>query len=133
MAAELDSTPPFAILRRVSKYSDGDIEVLARVFGALSHPNRLRIFLRLASCCAPGTVCEDSEAACCVGDLGEEVEVGASTVSHHLRELRDAGLMRSRRCGRRIECWIDPEMLRAVTEFFARLSSHHSDHQGDVP
>jgi len=106
-------------------YADDEVEGLARIFGALSNPNRLRIFIRLASCCAPGTVCEpgtmctQSEAVCCVGDLGEDLDVAASTVSHHLKELRDAGLMCSRRRGRRVECWIDPEVLRVLSAFFA--------------
>ncbi|MGD9497587.1 MAG: ArsR/SmtB family transcription factor [Armatimonadota bacterium] len=104
----------------MSKYSDAQVELLSRIFGALSNPTRLRIVMRLASCCAPGTVCDAEEgAACCVGDLGEDLGVCASTVSHHLKELRAAGLMRSRRRGRRIECWIDPEVLRALARFFS--------------
>lgn len=104
----------------MSNSADDQVERLARIFGALSNPNRLRIFVRLASCCPPGTVCDEERgAACCVGELGEEVDVAASTVSHHLKELRDAGLIRSRRCGRKIECWIDPDVLRALAEFFS--------------
>ena len=104
----------------MSNSDEGRIERLARIFGALSNPNRLRIFMRLASCCPPGTVCaEDQGVARCVGDLGDEVEVAPSTVSHHLKELRDAGLTKSRRRGRRIECWIEPEVLRELAEFFS--------------
>lgn len=103
----------------MSNNVDDQVERLARIFGALSNANRLRIFMRLVSCCPPGTVCDEDEgAACCVGELGEEVDVAASTVSHHLKELRDAGLIRSRRRGRSVECWIDPEVLRALAEFF---------------
>jgi len=118
----------------MSNNAEDRIERLARIFGALSNPNRLRMFMRLASCCPAGTVCDGDEIeCCCVGELGEEVDVAASTVSHHLKELRDAGLMKSRRCGRRIECWIDPEVLRALAEFFSAPPCECYDQRGDAP
>lgn len=91
------------------------------MFRALSNPNRLRIFLRLASCCcAPGGVrMTDAEARACVGELGQDLEVGPSTVSHHIKELRQAGLIQMQRRGQNVECWVDPEILRALAEFFA--------------
>jgi ArsR family transcriptional regulator len=94
---------------------------LSSVFRALSNPNRLMIFMQLASCCRPGTVCDGDEAELrrCVGDLGRELGISPSTISHHLKELRAAGLIKAERAGQNIECWVDPEILQALSEFFS--------------
>ena len=89
------------------------------MFKALSNPNRLIIFQRLASCCKPGTgsVVEANDTAC-VGDLGRELGIVPSTVSHHVKELRQAGLIQTRRRGQKIECWIDPGVVEQLKQFF---------------
>ncbi len=53
-----------------------------------------------------------------MGDLGRELGISPSTVSHHLKELRAAGLIKAERRGQNIECWVDPEILQALSEFF---------------
>jgi ArsR family transcriptional regulator len=96
-----------------------DPEQLARVFGALSNPNRLRLFMRLISCCVPGTVCSaEGDTTACVGDLCKEVGIVPSTVSHHLKELRGAGLIRMERRGQKVECWVSPDVLKDLSAFF---------------
>jgi ArsR family transcriptional regulator len=42
-----------------------------------------------------------------------------STVSHHIKELRRAGLIRMERRGQKIECWVDPEVLKELAGFFS--------------
>ncbi len=102
-------------------YRNQDLDKIAELFKALSNPNRLRVFLRLATCCAPGTVCTASaDMAACVGEIGREVDISPSTLSHHLKELRRVGLIKSERRGQNIACWIDPDTLRALAEFFPR-------------
>ena len=52
------------------------MDEFAEVFKALSNPHRLKIFMRLVSCCTPGTVsCVDEESSAYVGQLGEELGV----------------------------------------------------------
>jgi len=88
------------------------------MFKALSNPNRLSIFLRLVSCCAPGTTCStDAGMRECVGELGKDLGIGPSTVSHHIKELSRAGLIRVERRGQNVECWADPETLNALATF----------------
>jgi ArsR family transcriptional regulator len=95
------------------------IEHLAEIFKALSNPNRLQIFIRLATCCKPGTVgIIDSRDSAYVGELGEELDIVKSTVSHHIKELRRVGLIRTRRQGQKIECWVDPELVNTLRNFF---------------
>ncbi len=104
----------------MSNYRIPDVERAVEAFRALANPHRLRIFLRLASCCGPGAaICHEEEVPCCVGDLGRDLAVAPSTVSHHLKELRRAGLIEMERNGRTIECRVEPALLRELAEFFA--------------
>ncbi|PIP37870.1 MAG: hypothetical protein COX20_00405 [Desulfobacterales bacterium CG23_combo_of_CG06-09_8_20_14_all_52_9] len=112
------------IIRYMSNNRDTNIEKFAEIFKALSNPNRLKIFLRLISCCRPGTIMsissENCEESCaCVGELGQDVGIAPSTLSHHIKELRRAGLIRIKRRGQKIDCWIDPATLKALQEFFS--------------
>lgn len=69
-----------------------DDEVLAQMFRALAHPARLRILRLLIE-----------RNSCVCGDLVDELPLAQSTVSQHLKVLREAGLIRGeidgpRRC-----------------------------------
>jgi len=108
----------------MSNHQHKDLAEFAEMFKALSNPNRLKIFMRLTSCCLPGTVAsinpDTGEAGCaCVGELGQDLEIVPSTISHHIKELRQAGLIRMERRGQKTECWIDPETLKALKSFFS--------------
>lgn len=67
-----------------------DADQLAGWFGVLSDPTRLRLLSLIA---AAGEAC----AAC---DLVEPLGVSQPTVSHHLKVLREAGFVDSRKEGR---------------------------------
>jgi ArsR family transcriptional regulator len=97
-----------------------DVDDAAARFRALGNPHRLRLLLRLVSCCPPGTACSGTreEVATCVGDLVASLHLAPSTISHHLRELRRAGLVRMERRGQRVECSVVAEALRGLEEFF---------------
>jgi ArsR family transcriptional regulator len=81
------------------------VDTASRVLKALSNPNRLRIYLRLSGTCS---LTSDSTAKhpadVCVGDISAELDIAQSTVSHHLRELEQAGLIRMQRRGKNILC-----------------------------
>lgn len=55
---------------------------IARIAKALSHPVRIAILQMLAT-----------HACCYHGDMSEIIPVAKSTLSQHLKELRDAGLI----------------------------------------
>ena len=105
----------------MSNFQDKDVVKFAEIFKALSNPNRLRIFLRLVSCCRPGTITSltEPEGSAYVGQLGQDLGIVPSTVSHHIKELRRAGLIRMERRGQKIECWIDPATVSALRDFFS--------------
>jgi len=102
----------------MSKYKTTDAEHLATQFKALGNPHRLRIFQRLLTCCTPGTVCAlDGASPNCVGELGMELRIAASTLSHHIKTLAHAGLIHLNRRGQFIDCQVDPDaamLLRGV-------------------
>ncbi|MFH7594791.1 metalloregulator ArsR/SmtB family transcription factor [Streptomyces racemochromogenes] len=75
---------------------------LSRMFKALSDPIRLRLLSLIASH-------EGGEA--CVCDLTGPFDVSQPTISHHLKVLREAGLVGSERRGTWVYYWVLPEAL----------------------
>ncbi|CAM5469895.1 Winged helix-turn-helix transcriptional regulator OS=Streptomyces tendae OX=1932 GN=GUR47_18340 PE=4 SV=1 [Streptomyces tendae] len=76
----------------------------AAMFKALSDPVRLRLFSKVAS--HPG-----GEA--CVCDIAD-VGVSQPTVSHHLKKLREAGLLTSERRGTWVYYRVAPSVVAAM-------------------
>lgn len=108
----------------MSNYPKDEVRRFAEVFKALSNPNRLHIFLRLVSCCPPGTKCiSDAAGQRCVGELGQDLEIDPSTVSHHLKELRRSGIIRMERRGKNIICWVDRETVLGLANLLTGYPS----------
>ncbi|MEV8094792.1 metalloregulator ArsR/SmtB family transcription factor [Kitasatospora sp. NPDC085879] len=84
--------------------SEEDSVRMAAMFKALSDPVRLRLFSRVASH-------EGGEA--CVCDI-QDVGVSQPTVSHHLKKLREAGLLTSERRGTWVYYRVAPSVLAAM-------------------
>jgi ArsR family transcriptional regulator len=104
----------------MSNHQKEEVHHFAEVFKALSNPNRLLIFLNLLSCCPPGTKCiSDAAVQRCVGELGQDLEIDPSTVSHHLKELRRSGLIRMERRGKNIICWVDRDTVLELANLLA--------------
>lgn len=104
----------------MSNYRKQDLEQIARVFQALSNPHRLHIFLRLVDCCPQGEVCTEDAMGACVGEVGRDLGIAPSTVSHHIRDLHQSGLIRMERRGKNVACWPAPEIRRALADFFGQ-------------
>ncbi len=81
-----------------------EAERTAAMFKALSDPVRVRLFSAVAS--APG-----GEA--CVCDISD-VGVSQPTVSHHLKKLKEAGLLVSERRGTWVYYRVEPSVLAAM-------------------
>jgi len=75
-----------------------DIKQAAKILNALSHPNRLEIYLDIVKGDQSGFQAVDCE--CCVSDIMASLKIGAPTVSHHLNELANAGLITTERQGK---------------------------------
>jgi ArsR family transcriptional regulator, arsenate/arsenite/antimonite-responsive transcriptional repressor len=103
----------------VSSEMSRDVAADATRLKALGHPVRLGIAMALAK--RPGT---------CACDFAEMFDVSQPTVSEHLRVLREAGLVTTRRRGTQIFYSLDPSavrkiesMLRALRPRLARISA----------
>ncbi len=87
--------------------SDEDLAALAK---ALAHPIRVQIVRILAQ--TEGCVC---------GDLVDALPLAQSTVSQHLKVLKEAGLIRGTIDGPRVSYCIDPAGLRRLRVLVAAL------------
>jgi ArsR family transcriptional regulator len=56
-----------------------------------------------------------------VCDLTDAFDVTGPTISHHLRVLREAGLVDCQRRGTWVYYWIRPELLQALSGLLNRL------------
>ena len=103
----------------------------AAMFKALGDPTRLRIFVFLRSCCCPVAVEETGDVRSVegptVGEVCCHVMPGAqqinSTVSHHLRELRLAGLITIERRGKNMICGVNREAVAALAAYLGETGS----------
>jgi ArsR family transcriptional regulator len=103
----------------MSKYRIRDFGRLAGKFKALSNPHRLKIFMRLAtSCVTDSDCCNENEMCACVGELGKNLKIAPSTVSHHIKELNHAGLIVLKRSGQSIQCRVEPKTLKELEDIF---------------
>ena len=59
----------------------------------------------------------------CVSELGKGLDIDPSTVSHHIRELRQSGLIRMQRKGKNMLCWVDPETVIATANLLTGFST----------
>ncbi|MFI1887820.1 ArsR/SmtB family transcription factor [Streptomyces jumonjinensis] len=91
----------------------GEAEVAARMFKALGDPVRLRLFSSVASH-------EGGEA--CVCDISD-VGVSQPTVSHHLKKLKEAGLLTSERRGTWVYYRVEPSVLAAMGKILVGASA----------
>ena len=80
---------------------------LAAQLKALSDPVRLRLLSVVAS---------HTGGEACVCDLSVGIEVGQPTVSHHLKVLRQAGLLASERRGSWVYYRVIPQALQRLSD-----------------
>jgi ArsR family transcriptional regulator, arsenate/arsenite/antimonite-responsive transcriptional repressor len=74
-----------------------DIKQAAKVLKALSHPYRLEIYLSIVKAEQKSF---DTNECCVVSVIVDNLKIGAPTVSHHLKELVNAGLIVTERQGK---------------------------------
>ena len=98
----------------------------ATMFKALGEPTRLHIFEFLSSCCCEVALEDTGEVRPVDGPTVGEVcchVTGAdrinSTISEHLRELREAELITVERRGRNMVCGVNREAAAALCAYFA--------------
>jgi ArsR family transcriptional regulator, arsenate/arsenite/antimonite-responsive transcriptional repressor len=87
-----------------------DVAADARRLKALGHPVRLGIAMRLAR-----------EPETCACDFADVFEVSQPTVSEHLRVLRNAGIVTTKRRGTQICYSLDRSAVRQIRSMLTAL------------
>lgn len=101
------SSRPATPRRRTARPAPPDLSVetaqaLADTFRVLGDPTRIRLIAAMAA------------AERCVGDLAALVGMSESAISHQLRMLRAARLVRTRRAGRQVFYTLDDAHILAL-------------------
>jgi ArsR family transcriptional regulator, arsenate/arsenite/antimonite-responsive transcriptional repressor len=91
-----------------------DAEGISSLLAALAHPVRLRI-VSILEATAGGVAC-----GC---ELEEPLGLSQPTVSHHLKKLREAGLVTGEKRGRWVHYRVVPEKIREITQALAPAES----------
>ncbi len=87
------------------------MEKRSEIFKALSDVNRLKI-IDMLSC-----------GELCICDLIEGLELSQPTISHHMKILKQAGLVRSNKNGKWTIYSINKDVFEDVAEFIKYISS----------
>lgn len=80
--------------------SDKDRERMSAAFKALSNETRLAVFENIRLCQAQAMINKDHQPTVC--NVASNINISLSTISHHIKELRNAGLVRCERQGQTI-------------------------------
>ncbi|GAB7027871.1 ArsR/SmtB family transcription factor [Geotalea toluenoxydans] len=93
-----------------------DTQKLAKMLKALSHPNRLELYLEIARKHEASfkTGCD-----CFVSDIIGSLNIGAPTISHHLKELANAGLIVTERKGKFLVARVNEKAVEEVSKVLA--------------
>ena len=86
---------------------------LSKIFKALSNKTRLELYLRIAR---QNGADFDTGCECFISDIVGSLNIGAPTVSHHLKELSNADLIVTERQGKFLTARINKNVIKeAIT------------------
>lgn len=94
--------------------SESDAAELAPIFKAIADPVRLRLLSLVAS---------HGDGEACVCDLTAAFDLTPPTISHHLKVLREAGLLSSDRRGTWVYYRLNPAVLNRLSAILGRDGS----------
>ncbi len=85
---------------------------LAKIAKTLAHPARIKILNLL-----------NQKGTCITGELVELMPLAQATVSQHLKELKEAGLIKGEVEGPKMCYCINPEVMLKAKDLFTKLFS----------
>ncbi len=102
---------------RLLSISDNQVVELTEIFRLMGDPSRLRIILT----CLQEPIC--------VSEIAQRTHLSASLVSHHLRLLRSARVLRAKRRGKQVFYIAADEHVRCViTDMVAHVGESPDAH-----
>jgi len=93
-----------------------DTKKAAKIFKALSNPNRLELYFKIAQM-HESSFPTDSE--CFVTDIISSLNIGAPTISHHIKELVNADLISTEKKGKFLICKVNEELIKEVSKLLS--------------
>ena len=94
---------------------------IAKIFRALSNEQRVKLFKMIYDCQVEK--CSNKNSRCVEGvdkaftKACEHLSVARSTVSHHMKELENAGLISMTRNGQSFTCEVNMDAVNAIQHF----------------
>ena len=89
-----------------------DTKKITKIMKALSNPNRFELFMEISK----RNQSSYEEEECFVFNIMEKFNIGAPTISHHLRELSNADLIITERKGKLLVARINEQTLREFSD-----------------
>jgi ArsR family transcriptional regulator len=90
-----------------------DTKKMAKVFKALSNPNRLELYFQIVK---QHEASYETDSGCLICEITKSLNIGAPTISHHLKELSNADLIFTERKGKYLVARVNEEMVNEVNE-----------------
>lgn len=84
---------------------------LAKIFKALSNENRLNIYKEIAKLEHDDYKHKDE---CSLAEILAYLNIGAPTISHHLKELANADLIKTKKNGKYLVARVNKETLEKI-------------------
>lgn len=99
---------------------DKELAEKAILFKALAHPARLQILQFLSE-----------TQSCITGDISDELPLGRTTVNQHLKELKEAGLIKGHIEGVKTKYCLNNDKIKAIRksldDFLSNLDCNNND------
>lgn len=99
--------------------TEAEAEFISNAFKALSDRNRLAIYEQIAHLNEAAT--SDLGTACTIKDFISVLNIGAPTVSHHVKELSKSGLIDVEKKGRNVFCRVNQAAKARLQNFFSKI------------
>jgi ArsR family transcriptional regulator, arsenate/arsenite/antimonite-responsive transcriptional repressor len=94
---------------KIINYSEEEL-LIAKFAKALSHPARVAIIKLLLQ-----------KQSCICGDIVEDLPIAQSTVSQHLKELKESGLIKGNIDGASICYCVDTDVLQKANDILNKI------------
>ena len=90
-------------------------EKIVAAMKALSNENRLAIFEHIRTGHNRGMLDADNQLTMC--EVADKVKIALSTISHHVKELRNAELITCGRQGQTVKCVVNEETVSLLVQY----------------
>lgn len=95
-----------------------DLLKTTKIFKALSNPNRLELYMKIMESHESAEF--NTSCGCFIIDIMNSFNIGAPTISHHIKELVNANLIYTEKKGKLLICHVNENILDDVLKFIKK-------------